>query len=209
MTDRTATRLLLIARNRATGRLTNPGALDIGLRAGMLTDLLLSGHIVGDGRGPRTANESSTGDRLLDAVRNTVTARPNVAWRRWFRHVRVDRDACVAELIQQDRWQAFGRMVPTYLDLDPAVADALRAHTIEVIAQRSAPDDSHDATLALIAAIAGATGEPRRRAKALRGELAPLLDSLHTYGDRVGDDLAQCLTAAARSTKRDLLPRRS
>jgi hypothetical protein len=208
-TDRLATRLLLIARDRTSGRLTNPNALDVGLRAALLADLLLGGHIVGNGRGPVAVENSTPEDRLLAAVRKTVINRPGLAWRRWYRHVRVDRQALIAELVDSGRWQSFGRLVPTYLDLDPAAADRDREHTVEVLGLRRSPTDARDAALAVIAGICGATGQPRRRARAVERELAPLLQAMNTYGDRTGLDLTQCLLAAARSTKRQLLRRRS
>jgi hypothetical protein len=207
--DRLATRLLLIARDRTSGRLTNPTGLDIGLRAALLADLLLAGHIVGNGRGPVPVDTSVPEDRLLAAVQATVARRPGLAWRRWYRHVRVDREALIAELVDSGRWQSFGRLVPTYLDLDPAAADRDREHVVEVLGLRRDPADARDAVLAAIAGICGATGQPRRRARALDRELAPLLRAMNTYGDRTGLDLAQCLRAAARSTKRQLLRRRS
>jgi hypothetical protein len=201
--DRTATRLLLIALEPTSGRLRNPRVLDVGLRAGMFADLIQLGRIVSDGHGPVPTRDEPTGDRLLDAVFRTVSQRPKVAWKRWYRHVRVDREAGTAELVEQGRWRSAGRVTPTYLDLHPQLAQAARQHTAQVITLRTEPDDAQDAALALIAAITGVVGGPRRPAKAIDRELAGLLPALGA-SEQVRRDVRQCIYVAAKSMKREL-----
>ena len=103
VSERLATQLLRIARDPATGRLHHPGPLAAGLRAALLTELILTGR-VGESRGAPTARgRAESGDRILDAVQRTIGEHPHVAWWRWFRHVRSDRIVLVDELLTAGR----------------------------------------------------------------------------------------------------------
>ena len=102
--DRLATELLLIARDPATGRLRRPRRLDIGLRAALFADLLLDQRIADAYGSPLSS--TSPNPATASWTRWPVPSRGGrkVAWWRWFRHVRADRDVLVAELVEAGRW---------------------------------------------------------------------------------------------------------
>jgi hypothetical protein len=203
VTERLATRLLLISRDAASGRLRNPKALDVGLRAGLFVDLLRGGFLISDEGAPAVADTAPTGDRLLDAVRDAVGRRPRVSWRRWYRHVHVDQVACVGELLESGRWVGNPGPLVRYTDTESDAALVAWQHTIEVLDLHRQPDDGPDAALAILASLSGATGGLRRSARAIDRELASLMTMLDP-DPQIALDLRNCLRAAARSTRRTL-----
>jgi hypothetical protein len=200
--ERTATRLLILSRDLASGRLRNPRALDVGLRAALFTDLIRGGHLTNRNSTPLAVDESATGDRLLDAVLATVVRRPRVGWRRWYRHVHVDQVACVGELVESGRWTRKPGPLPRYADNQPDAALEAWEHTTQVLALRRDPVDEQDAAVAILAALSGAVGG-RRRAKAIEKELGPLLAAVGRDSQQ-RQDLRVCLLIAARNTGRTL-----
>jgi hypothetical protein len=202
-TDRLATQLLLIARDPGSGRLRHPGSLDIGLRAALFTDLLLSGRITEQRGGPFASEAGASDDRILDAVQRTVAGRPGVAWWRWFRHVRVDRDALVGELTASGRWTADGRVRPQYADEQSGAALEHAEHLLAVAALRAAPNDCDDAVLAVLATMCGSiTGRPRPRA--LRHDLSPLVDGIARSDVPGAAHLPRVLRGAAMRIRRPM-----
>ena len=202
MPDRTATTLLRLARDPSTGRLRHPSSLDVGLRAGLFADLVLSGHLISHQRAPLPTPADATGDRFLDALRDAVAGRPDVAWVRWFRHVHSDRAAVVGELVAQGRWeQAGGRMRPTYRDEDATEMVALGQHLARVAELRRDPRDGYEVALAAIGAMCGAVGT-RPRPRALRHDLQPLLDHIGVPEDPIRRALQANLAAAAITIRR-------
>jgi Golgi phosphoprotein 3 (GPP34) len=201
VSERSATRLLILGRDAASGRLRNPRALDVGLRAAMFVDLIRTGHLIDHQGSPRAIEDSPTGDRLLDAVRATVVRRPDVAWRRWYRHVHVDQVACVDELIALGRWSRNPGPLPRYTDTQPDAAVAAWEHTTAVLALRRDPVDGQDAAVAVLAALCGAVGGLRKGARSIQAELGPLLEALSRDPQRA-QDLRTCLLSAARGTGR-------
>ncbi len=201
---RLATQLLLIARNPDTGRLRRPGNLDIGLRAALLADLALQGRITEQVRGPVLAVPGETGDRILDAVARTVGSRPDVHWWRWFRHVRADREALVAELVQSGRWvRRSGGLRPAYDDTDAVASSALAYATLRVAEKRVAPADARQAFLASLTVMTGAlTGRPRPRA--LKNDLIPLMDAVVRSREPGSELLPKVLSGAGVFSRRPL-----
>ena len=202
MPDRTATTLLLIARDPLTGRLRHPTVLDAGLRASLFADLILAGRIVSDGLGPVAADTPSSGDRILDAVHRAVVRRSGVGWSRWYRHVRIDRHALTAELVEQGRWQSEGsRLRPRFSDSTPDVTLDEAQHTAAILDSRGLPRDSADAVLAVVAALCGALGGPPRP-RALRGDLLHLLDAVGETTDPVRRAVQNALVGATVAMRR-------
>jgi Golgi phosphoprotein 3 (GPP34) len=200
--DRTATTLLRLARDPRTGRLRHPSALDVGLRASLFADLVLSGRVISEERAPLPTPADPTGDAFLDALRDAVAARPRVAWLRWFRHVHSDRGAIVSELVAQGRWTPTGgRLRPTYRDDAHAEIVELSRHVAAVAEQRRTPDDGYQVILAIIATLCGAVGG-RPRPRALRRELRPLLDYFGVPEDPIRRALQANLTATSIAIRR-------
>jgi hypothetical protein len=199
---RTATTLLLIARDPGTGRLRYPTVLDAGLRATLFADLILSGRIRSDGLGPVAADVPPSGDRILDAVHRAVAGRRDVAWARWYRHVRADREVLTAELVEQGRWESTGgRLRPTFRDTAPDVTLDAAQHTLAVTEKRGQPRDSAEAVLAVVAVLCGAVGgAPRPRA--LRSELITLLDTIGGTTDPVRRAMQTSLFGATVGMRR-------
>jgi Golgi phosphoprotein 3 (GPP34) len=200
--DRTATRLLLIARDPRTGRLRYPTVLDAGLRATLFADLILSGRIRSDGLAPVAADSPLSGDRILDAVHRAVANRANVAWPRWYRHVRADRLVLTAELVEQGRWEPVGGLLrPAFRDTEPDQALETAQHVLAVAEKRGEPRDSADAVLALVSVLCGAVGTaPRPRA--LRSELITLLDTIGSTTDPVRRAMQNSLVGATVGIRR-------
>ncbi|MEP6852485.1 MAG: GPP34 family phosphoprotein [bacterium] len=119
-----AEQLLVLSLDPTDGRIRGGRGLDVSLRGALLAELALRNVVGTDGRAPIVVGEVMTGDRILDAVAATVHRRPGVAWRRWFRHVGVDRAALTARLLESGRWVA-GPGRRRYADTDPQAADRL------------------------------------------------------------------------------------
>jgi hypothetical protein len=216
--DRLATQLLRVARDPASGRLHNPGPLASGLRAALFTDLILTGRVREAGRGPYADEPADSGDRILDAVQRAVARRPDVAWWRWFRHVRVDRVALVDELVQAGRWTAHhGGRGAAYEDRDADEALA-RAETLRrVVAGELAPADSRQAVLAMLTVMCGSIDQrPHPRSVRLRASRDgggpallrrhwhPLIEAAARTGEPGADVQPEMLFGASRLLKRPL-----
>ncbi len=93
------------------------------------------------------------GDQILAAVLAAVSQRPGVAWARWFRHVRDDRSALVARLVESGRWTAQGGH--RFRDADPRGAERLRARAITVSELVEAPADERETMLGYLYALTG------------------------------------------------------
>src|SRR6202012_1514670 len=120
--ERTATRLLILARDLASGRLRNPRGLDVGLRAALFVDLIRAGRVTNDSGAPRAIDDSPTGDRLLDAVLATVVRRPQAAWGRGYRRAVANRGAGVGELGESGRGPPKPGPLARYTDTQPDAA---------------------------------------------------------------------------------------
>ncbi len=93
------------------------------------------------------------GDQILAAVLAAVSQRPGVAWARWFRHIRDDRSALVARLVESGRWTAQGGH--RFRDADPRGAERLRARAITVSELVEAPADERETMLGYLYALTG------------------------------------------------------
>jgi Golgi phosphoprotein 3 GPP34 len=178
--DRIAVDLLRMARDPASGRIRHRSALDIALRAALFAELALNGKIVDEVNAPALVSDEPTGDRIFDAIRRTVAARPNVMWRRWFRHVRVDRAALCAELVDAGRWERTRGWPAAFSDANPEQAQAIAFEVDRVARFERAPRDSRDAVLTLLAISSGAVGR-RPRPAAVRRELKSVLDAVNHH----------------------------
>jgi hypothetical protein len=178
--DRIAVDLLRMARDPATGRIRHRGALDISLRAALLAELALNGKIVDEINAPALTSGEPTGDRIFDAILRTVQERPNVTWRRWFRHVRVDREALCAELIEAGRWEPSRSWHAAFSDAKPEEAQAIAFEIQRIARFERAPRDSREAVLTLLAIASGAVGR-RPRPAAVRRELKSVFDAVNHH----------------------------
>lgn len=153
-----ATTLLRLARDPANGRVKRPTAIDVGLRAALLADLALAGRIGDLDHAPSVISAEPTGDRFLDAVNRAIEARPRVVWMRWFRHVTSDRSALRDELVRNGRWQRRPGWRRAYDDTGAQEIVALAVELDRIAQLQRPPSDEREATLAVLAAICGATG---------------------------------------------------
>ena len=177
MPDRIATDLLRMARNPVSGRLRHESSLEVALRAALLAEMALNGQVVDQLNSPSLVGDEPTGDRIVDAIRRAVGQRPNVIWLRWFRHVRVDRKALCAELVDSGRWEARPGWRTAFTDAKPDEALVLGFETNRVATYDRAPADAREAVLAVLAVACGATGA-RPRPAAARRDLKPIVDSI-------------------------------
>lgn len=177
MPDRIAVDLLRMARNPASGRIRHPASLDVALRAALFAELALNGRLVDQLNAPALTSDEPTGDHIFDTIRRTVAARPNVTWRRWFRHVRVDRAALCAELVEAGRWERTRGWPAAFSDAKSEEAQALAFEINRIVRFERAPADSREAVLTLLAISCGAVGR-RPRPAAVRRELKSVLDSV-------------------------------
>lgn len=214
VSERLATQLLRIARDPATGRLHHPGPLAAGLRAALLTDLILTGR-VGESRGAPTARgRAGSGDRILDAVQRAIGEHPHVAWWRWFRHVRADRIALVDELVTAGRWTRRGRLRASYEDDDAGGALELGLATQRVVDGAVAPADSRQAVLAVLTLMVGATGGrpqpravrygPRVAGALMTRSVHPLVEAAVASGEPGCELLGPMLLGASRVAGRPM-----
>lgn len=180
MPDRMAVDLLRMARNPASGRIRRGATLDIALRAALFAELALNGKLVDELNAPALTSDEPTGDRIFDAIRRTVAARPNVMWRRWFRHVSADRAALCAELVEAGRWERTRGMPAAFSDAKPEEAQAMAFEVERVARFERAPVDSREAVLTLLAIASGAAGS-RPRPTAVRRELKSVFDSVNHH----------------------------
>lgn len=180
MPDRIAIDLLRMARNPATGRLRYQSSLEIALRAALFSELALTGRVVDEVNAPRLTSDEPTGDRVLDAIRRTVQARPDVTWRRWFRHVSADRNVLTDELVDAGRWERKRGLGNAFTDSAPEEAQALAYEMNRIVTFDRAPVDSREAVLALLAVSCGAVGR-RPRPAAVRRELKSVFDEVNHH----------------------------
>jgi hypothetical protein len=205
MPDRLATQLLRVSRDPGSGRLRHQSPLAIGLRAALFTDLVLAGRVISVGPAPAVGPVGPTDDRILEAVARTVEKRPNVAWWRWYRHVRVDIAALTDELVDAGRWtprpSALGRT--GYDDVDPDSLAELTFTATRIGEFSMAPADSRQAVLAILTVMCGSiAGRPRPRA--LRRDLKPLLTAAAQSGERGAHQIPPVLNGAERLMRRPL-----
>ncbi len=180
MPDRIAVDLLRMARNPVSGRLRHRGCLEVALRGALFAELALNGEVVDEVNAPTLTSGVPMQDRIFDGIRRAVQARPDVTWRRWFRHVRVDRTALCAELVDAGRWERKPGWPPAFTDSAPEEAQALAYEVNRIISFERAPADSREAVLALLAVSCGATGQ-RPRPAAVRRELKSVFETVNHH----------------------------
>jgi hypothetical protein len=192
--QRIATQLLLLGRNPVTGRLRHVRVLDIGLRAALFCDLVLAGRMVSRDGAPFAFGVTDTGDHVLDTVAHAVSARQNVQWWRWYRHVRTDRLELVRELVDCGRWSERGSgPIRRYDDAEELAPQALALHLRGVVAAAQIRD-AREGVLAALTVMCGTNGRPDPRA--LRSELKPLLDRIVDTGEPNADHVPRVLAGA-------------
>jgi len=194
MPDRIATDLLRMARNPVSGRLRHQASLEVAIRAALLAEMALNGQVVDQVNAPSVVSDEPTGDRIVDAIRRAVEQRPNVMWLRWFRHVRVDRKALCAELVESGRWEPRPGWRAAFTDAKPDEALVLGFETNRVATYDRAPADAREAVLAVLAVACGATGT-RPRPAAVRRDLKPIVES-------IGDHTTQKIVVTASNVIR-------
>jgi Golgi phosphoprotein 3 (GPP34) len=193
--DRIATDLLRMARNPVSGRLRHQASLEVAVRAALLAEMALNGQVIDQVNAPTlVGDDEPTGDRIVDAIRRAVEQRPNVMRLRWFRHVRVDRRALCAELVESGRWEPQPGWRTAFTDAKPDEALALGFETKRVANYERAPADAREAVLAVLAVACGATGA-RPRPTAARRDLKPIVDS-------IGDHTTQKIVVTASNVIR-------
>lgn len=177
MADRIAIDLLRVARNPVTGRLRYPSALDVALRGALFAELAFAGHIVDDNNAPSVTISEPEGDRVFEAICQTVRARPRVAWRRWYRYVSGDRTALCKELVVAERWEAKSGWRKSFTDVASEEAQAMAFELNRVATLDRPPKDPREAVLTLLGVACGAVGR-RPRPSAVRRELKPVLGTV-------------------------------
>ena len=205
MTDRIATRLLLVGRDAASGRLRYRTALEKALRGALFADLALQDSLVTDGMAPVPSGDE-TGDKTLDSVRKTVADRPDVAWWRWFRHTTVDRVELTRQLVESGRWTSSGNLVAQrFTDNDSAASLDLGFRLERIGAGAQEPADASEAVLAIFASMCGA-GQLRPRGRFNRDReltvYASLLDRVGMRGDPRRDTVQIAVLTTARAIRR-------
>ena len=152
MTDgqRLATELVLLVRDPVDGSLRGRN-VDVCLRAALLCQLALDGHIVSV-KGAPVASAAQIDDAILGALHSAIRGRPRVAWRRWFRHVRVDREALVDELVASARLTSVG--TDRFTDAQPERTRALRNRLLELESDPSQARTGPEAVLGYLFVLA-------------------------------------------------------
>lgn len=178
--DRIATDLLRTAVDRDKTLVTRHG-LPICLRAALLAELALDGAIGDTGRAPLATGDAPVGDPILAAVHRTVSARPKVAWKRWYRHVEVDLTALSDELVGRGTWTDLGGRLgrKSFLDreADVALEVALRARAVGL--GEEPPESAREAVLGvLVVSCGGVAGPARPKAAIGLHEVLPRFDDL-------------------------------
>ena len=203
--DRIATNLLRLARDPATGRIRHRAIVAVGLRAALFAELALEGRIVNGAGSPAVAPDGPdepTGDRMLDAVREAVEARPGVSWLRWYRHVSSDCTALRNELIANGRWtQQHGGWRATYADADADAVLVLANELDRVARYERAPVDTREAVLAALAVATGGNGRWPRPG-AVRQELVALVDSMSGETAQQSETVQKVVKTAAAAMRR-------
>jgi len=202
--DRIAVDLLRLARNPVSGRIRHRGSLNIALRAALFAELALNGEIVDEGNAPKLTSPEPTGDRIFDAILRTVGTRPNVTWRRWFRHVSADLAALCAELVDAGRWIPMRGWYTAFTDAKP---DEVQANALErerVARFERAPRDQREAVLTLLAIACGALGR-RPRPTAVRRELKSVFEAID---DLTTQKVVATAATLIRRSRRGLNPAR-
>ncbi len=197
MPDRIAVDLLRMARDPATGRIRHRSALDISLRGALFAELALNGKIVDEVNAPALTSGEMTGDHIFDAILRTIESRPSVTWRRWFRHVSVDRAALCAELVDAGRWKPTRSWPAAFSDTEPEEAQAMAFEVERVARFERAPKDSREAALTLLAIASGAAGR-RPRPAAVRRELKSVFDAVNHHTTQKIVVTAAAVTRRAR-----------
>ena len=203
--DRIATNLLRLARDPATGRIRHRAIVAVGLRAALFAELALEGRIVDRAGSPAVAPDGSggpTGDRMLDAVRDAVEARPGVNWLRWYRHVSSDCTALRNELIASGRWtQQHGGWRATFADADADAVLVLANELDRVARYERAPVDTREAVLAALTVATGGSGRWPRPG-AVRQELVALVDSMSGETAQQSQTVQKVVKTAAAAMRR-------
>jgi hypothetical protein len=201
MTDRLATRLLRLARDPGTGRIRHRTAVEKALRAALFADLGLAGGVRSIGIGPSAEDTEPTGDRILDAVRTTVIARPDVNWLRWFRTVGVDRVALTDELVGTGRWLSLAGWPPAHRDIEPDAMLEAAQRIWAVLEGVIEPADADEGILAMLCIACGApASHPRPRE--LRDAVPRLLDPVLPIGERGRETVQNAVMAAGLAIRR-------
>lgn len=153
-----ADELVLLAYRSDTGRSTvSPIALDLGLAAAMLLELVLRGRITVDG-GVLIADPADTGEPALDEMLARIRAdvpRPAASWVQRLRHNL--RDLVLGGLVQRgvvrDQPEAALDYIPLhrYPTVDPTLQQRARARLLDAIAGRAVPDERTAALATLVA----------------------------------------------------------
>lgn len=177
MPDRIAIDLLRVARDPVTGRLRHHSALEVALRGALFAELAFDGHITDDNNAPNATIGEPTDDRVFEAICQAVRQRPNVTWRRWFRHVSGDRTALCKELVEAGRWERKPGWRTAFTDTESVQAQATAFELNRIATFDRSPKDSREAVLALLGVASGAIGR-RPHPAAVRRELKPVLDSI-------------------------------
>lgn len=166
-----AEELVLLAYDDETGRSSvSRIALDLGLGAAILVELMLRDRLVADG-GLRVVDETPTGEPVLDEVLSRVAVDAAHSAASWLQRLRHGvRDLVLESLVQRGviRDQAVTEMeyIPLhrYPTVDPSSEAQTRARLAEALTGRSTPDERTAGLATLVAGVRmtptlGLTGE--------------------------------------------------
>lgn len=175
-----ADELLLLAYDDETGRSSvSRIALDLGMAAAVLVDLVLRGRLTVDGGLVRAVNPNPTGNPVADDVLTRVagdTPHTAASWIQRLRHGL--RDRVLARLCEQGIVRDLDETVREYIHLhryptvDSSVEKETRSRLAAALTGRGAPDERTAALAALVASVRmeptlglppGETAEAHRR----------------------------------------------
>lgn len=159
-----ADELVLLAYDNDTGRsAVSRVALDLGLAAAILVELVLRGRLAADSE-VRVVDPTPTGEPVLDEVLSRVVADTPHSVASWLQRLRHGvRDLVLASLVQRGvvRDQHVTELeyihLHRYPTLDPTAETQTRARLAEALTGRSTPDER---TAALATLVAGVRMEP-------------------------------------------------
>jgi Golgi phosphoprotein 3 (GPP34) len=156
-----ADELLLLAYDDETGRSTVPHiALDLGMAAAVLVDLVLHGRVEVTNRTVRTINPSPTGHDTADKILARIAGEEPMSVASWLQRLRHRlRESLLASLVSrgivrdQDETAWDFIHLHRYPMVDPTAERDTRARLAEALTGNSVPDERTAALATLVAAV--------------------------------------------------------
>lgn len=156
-----ADELVLLAYDNDTGRSAVPRiALDLGIAAAILVDLVIGGRLSVAGDAVTAVNEAPTGEPVADEMLARIVADTPHSAASWVQRLRHRaRDLVLASLVQRGIVRDQQEMALEHIHLhryptvDPSCETEIRARLAEALTGRSVPDERTSALAALVAAV--------------------------------------------------------